>query len=97
MQYGQLKNWLYYVEYGFTCYVHLQIQKNYNYDNPNNPLNWVFNLLCILDEKVDEMWIHVNHSCKSNDRWQTIFFTITIWTIEHTCQFLVVNATIYHD
>jgi hypothetical protein len=26
-----------------------------------------------------------------------IVFTITIWIIEHTCQFLVVSATIYYD
>ncbi len=31
------------------------IQKKYNCDYLNNPFNYVSNLLCILDEKVDEM------------------------------------------
>jgi hypothetical protein len=44
-------------------------------------------MLGILDEKVDEKWIHINNTSQSH--WITIdkqiFFAILICTIELTC------------
>jgi hypothetical protein len=55
--------------------------------------DYLLQLLCTLDEKVNERWVHVNHDWShpmTNDK-QLIFFATTLCIIEPTCQFLVTN------
>jgi hypothetical protein len=55
-------------------------------------------LLCILDEKVDEKWAHVNHNWShpmKNDK--QVDFVIKIYIIEYMCQILIVGVIICCD
>lgn len=59
--------------------------------------DYLLELLCILNEKVDEKWIHVN-SIIDHIQWQTSFFTLAICIIELACQiFISAIMTIYCD